>query len=82
VIEPSLLKHDSYYCRISGGIGFPMKRHEMEERFEFVGNYFNRVKSFNQTSYNEDQLLYAKPFYQMYEECLESRKNVHGNHIL
>jgi hypothetical protein len=76
VINGSCLKHDSYYCHKSGGIGFPIKRQESKDKYDFVGNSFNKVSSLNQSLYREDRMLFSKRYRKSYNLCLIKRKDI------
>jgi hypothetical protein len=73
IILDSCMKHDSYYCAESGGIGFPVKRQDTRDRYDFVGNCFNKISSPNDTLYRRDPMLYSKKFRKRYINCLEKR---------
>jgi len=71
------LQHDSYYCSESGGIAFPMTRTEAGERFDFVGNAFNRYKVGG--SKKIDGRIFQKEAVDRYNKCLELRRGIIAN---
>ena len=63
------LQHDSYYCRESNAIAFPISREDTSEPLIYVGNAFAQ-----NDAARDDPRLRRKEFIDRYNSCLDDRR--------
>ena len=69
IVYRDCLQHDSYYCRESNAIAFPLSRKEANETYLYVGNTAAATMEVN-----IDSRLDAIDSVRKYEICLQGRK--------